>query len=193
MDWNYWWPERGYIPVPTVFGAARAVGLRTVMVVGKDKLLHLNAPNTVDTFVLAPYGDDDVVDKAVAEARRGFDLMLVHLPLVDQAGHESGWMSEKYLQRVGATDATLGRLLASLAPQTTVVVTADHGGEGHVHWNNLPEDFRIPWIIAGPGIRRGHAIDSPIATVDTAATIARILSLPFPRDATGRPVDEAFE
>ena len=40
----------------------------------------------------------------VREVAAGFDLMFVHLPMVDLTGHAQGWMSEPYLRQVTATD-----------------------------------------------------------------------------------------
>jgi hypothetical protein len=182
----------GYIPVPTIFQIAKEAGRRTVLVVGKEKLLQLAPPRTFDVFVWAPAGDQEVADKAILEAQRGFDLMFVHFPNVDLAGHGTQWMSERYLQQVDAADAAVGRLLAALPPETTVIVTADHGGHGYGHFEGLPVDSTIPWIIAGPRIRRGHTIAQAISTVDSAATAAHVLGLSLRPDALGRLVQEAF-
>ena len=63
--------------------------------------------------------------------------------------------------------------------------------------NNFPEaelaKYAGQWIAWGPGIRRGHQIESPISTTDTAATALWALGLPAPAGAIGRPVLEAFE
>jgi len=73
-----------------------------------------------------------------------------------------------------------------------VIVTADHGGFGYIHWSGLPVDAHVPWIIAGPGVRRGHRVQAPISTMDTAATAAALLGLSLPADAPGRVVEEAL-
>lgn len=190
IGWNDWRP--GYVRVPTVFAAVKQAGYRTVMVVGKDKMQQLAIPGTVDTYVYAGDGDDDVAANAVIEIARGFDFMFVHLPLVDLAGHAYTWMSKQYLAQVAATDAAVGRILAALPAGTTVIVTADHGGKGYIHVNELAEDYTIPWIISGPRTRRGHIITSPISTTDTAATVAFLFGVSLPGDAVGQYVQEAF-
>ena len=88
-----------------------------VLVVGKEKMIQLVPPGTYDVFVWTPDLDDDVIDKAVEEVAAGFDLMFVHLPMVDLTGHAQGWMSEPYLRQVAATDAALARLLAVVPPR----------------------------------------------------------------------------
>jgi hypothetical protein len=190
LYWNEWRP--GYIPVPTVFQAAHEAGLRTVMVVGKDKLQQLAVPGSVDTYVYAPGGDQDVAANALTEIQRGFDLMFVHLPEVDLNGHANAWMSDSYLNQVIAADAIVGRLLAAIPPRTTVIISADHGGKGFSHFAGISEDVTIPWIISGPHVRRGHRIRTAISTTDTAATIAELLKLPMPAGAVGRPVFDAL-
>jgi arylsulfatase A-like enzyme len=54
-------------------------------------------------------------------------------------------------------------------------------------------EIEIPWIICGPGIRRGHEIKSPVNTYDTAATIAALLKVRPPEGWIARPVTEAFQ
>ena len=143
--------QPGYIAVPTVMSAAKQAGRKVVLVVGKEKMIQLVPPGSYDVFVWTPDLDDDVIDKAVEEVAAGFDLMFVHLPMVDLTGHAQGWMSEAYLRQVSATDAALARLLAVVPPETTIIVTADHGGSGYIHWSGAPEDVHIPWIVKGPG------------------------------------------
>jgi hypothetical protein len=184
--------QPGYLKVPTVLSAAHQAGHRVVLVVGKEKMIQLVPPGTYDVFVWTPDLDGDVIDKAVEEVAAGFDLMFVHLPMVDLTGHSQGWMSDSYLTQVRATDAALGRLLAVVPPETTVLVTADHGGSGYIHWSGAPEDVHIPWIVKGPGIRSARALGSEIHTFDTAATIAHVLGLQLVPQAQGKPVLEPW-
>jgi predicted AlkP superfamily pyrophosphatase or phosphodiesterase len=189
--WNDLRP--GFIGVPTFLTQVHARKGRVVLVVGKEKLLQLAPPDTYDVFVWATGGDDDVADKAIAEARAGFDAMFVHFPMVDLTGHGTTWMSPPYLRQVAATDAAFGRLLAALPPGTTVIVSADHGGHDYSHFLGTPEDVTIPWIIAGPGVKKGHALAAPISTMDTGATAAFVLGVKLRPDALGKLVHEAFE
>jgi N-acetylneuraminic acid mutarotase len=190
--WNDNEPARGAILVPTIFSLAHDAGLRTVMVVGKEKFEHLNAPGSVDQYVFALNGDQDVADRAVAEVEAGFDVMFVNFPNTDYFGHLEGWMSETQIAQLSRTDEAVARLLAALPPDTVVIVTADHGGHGVVHGSRSAEDMTIPWLIAGPGVRAGHELTGPVSVMDTAATAAYVLGLALPPEAAGRPVLEAF-
>lgn len=189
--WNDNYPDRA-IAVPTIFATAHAAGLRTVMVVGKEKMQLFNVPGTVDSYVYATEGDRDVADKAIAEIETGFDLMFIHLPNMDFFGHSTGWMSEIYLFEITQTDKAVGRILAALPPDTLVILTADHGGHDKVHGARIPVDMTISWIIAGPGVVADHEIAAPVNTMDTAATVAYVLGLTLAPDAAGVPVLEAL-
>ena len=117
--------------------------------------------------------------------------MFVHFSDPDEYGHAKGWMSKEYLQGVAHSDKCLGRLLAALdesglADSTLVIVTADHGGHGKKHSGGHTElDREIPWIVRGPGVAQGIYVDTPIRTVDTAATALAALRLPAPPNLVG--------
>jgi arylsulfatase A-like enzyme len=191
-DWNDYRPELGYIAVPTVFSVARAAGLRTVMVVGKRKLQHLVPPGAVDAFVVTERGDADVANEAIVQAGVGFDLLFVHVPDVDYAGHAEGWMSAGYMAKVQAVDEAIGRLLAALPPQTTVILTADHGGKGKSHGQDVAENMTVPWIVAGPKVLRRGPIATRVKQTDTAATALWVLGLSLPGACPGEVIREPF-
>jgi predicted AlkP superfamily pyrophosphatase or phosphodiesterase len=192
-DWDNYEPEKGFIKVHTVFSVAKAAGLRTIMVVGKRKLRHLAAPGTVDTFVLAERGDADVANEAIVQAGTGFGVLVVHFPDVDLTGHAEGWMSEAYLRAVRRLDEAVGRVLTGLPPETTVILTADHGGRGHTHGADVAENRTVPWIVAGPKVARRGEMAGRIEQTDTAATALWTLGLSLPSGCRGTVVREAFE
>jgi len=192
ITWNDNLPGRGTIQAPTIFSIAHEAGLRTVMVVGKEKMAQFNAPGTVDSFLYATGGDQDVADQTVAAIQSDFDLMFVHLPNTDFFGHFTGWMSETYIIEISNTDEAVGRILDALPENTIVIVSADHGGHSTIHGSDIPEDMAIPWIIAGPNVLADHPIESVVTTTDTAATAAYVLGLSLPEDTVGQPVYEAF-
>jgi predicted AlkP superfamily pyrophosphatase or phosphodiesterase len=192
QTWDDYEPWRGYITVPTVFTIARAAGLRTAMVVGKDKLQHLKVPGSVDGFGMTNRGDADIANEAIVQVQAGFDLMFVHFPDVDLGGHEYGWLSTGYSERVCAVDRAIGRLLSALPPGTTIILSADHGGRGTNHAARMSENLTIPWIIAGPRVVARGELARPVRTTDTAATALYVLGLALPPEAEGRPVTEIF-
>ena len=191
-DWDDFLPEKGFIAVPTMLSVAKAAGLRTVMVVGKRKLQHLAPPGTADTFVVAERGDADVANEAIVQAGAGFDLLFVHFPDVDSAGHAGGWMSPTYFEALARLDESLGRVLAALPPETTVILTADHGGKDHTHGRDIAEDTTVPWIVAGPKVARRGEMTSRVRQTDTAATALWAFGLSLPSGCAGAVVQEPF-
>lgn len=192
LTWGDYQPAKGLTKVPTIFSYARAAGLRTVMVVGKDKLNHLKLDGSLDVYDLVGGTDEVIVNHAVVQVQAGADLMLVHLPDVDVSGHNAGWMSERYLTQVAEADQAVGRLLNALPPHATVILTADHGGFGPTHGMNRVQDMTIPWIIVGPDILENQVVPRAISTMDTAATALDVLGLKLAANAPGKPVAEAF-
>ncbi len=152
ITWDDYRPENGPIAVPTVFSVARAAGLRTVIIAGKEKLRQLDVPGMVQRFDLCAGDDQEVATRAVGEAMAGFDLMFVHLPQTDLTGHAQGWMSAAYLDAIAGADRAVGRVLAALPAGTTVMVTADHGGHDFNHGTTQPAAMLIPWVVAGPRV-----------------------------------------
>ncbi|MBN2084244.1 MAG: alkaline phosphatase family protein [Anaerolineales bacterium] len=195
--WNDLIPSEEPLQGATVFSIAKDAGMRTVMVVGKEKLITLARPGTVDTFRYVNGSDEDIVQKALQEASGGFGVLFVHLILPDFYGHLTGWMSPEYIRGIGRDDAAVGTLLdglraGGLLDRAIVILTADHGGHGLTHGTYQKEDMTIPWIIYGFGVSEGVPIDVPVSIMDTAATAVWGLGLGIPADWDGRPVVEAF-
>jgi len=138
-------------------------------------------------------------DTAAAACRIARDsgerLLFVYLPDCDRAGHAHGWMSEPYLQAAGEVDAAIG-LLSGLADDAVFLVCADHGGGGvraDDHDEPHPVNDRIPVILAGPGVTRGHELTRSISLLDLPATILWWFGCPVPECYEGRPIIEAFQ
>ena len=126
------------------------------------------------------------------------DFTFVYLGLVDELAHRHGWMSEEYFEAMEGADAAVGHVLnrleeAGLSEKTACLLLSDHGGHEHSHGSDQPEDMTIPWILAGPGIRRGCRLEKPVRIYDTAPTIARLLKLEPPEAWQGQAITEAWE
>ena len=108
------------------------------MVVGKEKLITLARPGTVDTFRFVNGSDEQIVQAALEEASGGFGVLFVHLILPDFFGHSVGWMSPAYLGGIGRDDAAVGTLVdglrsLGLMDNALLILTADHGGHDLTH------------------------------------------------------------
>ena len=193
--YNKYFKYMGYSKGVDIFDLAHAAGMRTVMIVSKDKLRQMAEPETTDVFEVR-YGEPAVAREVVAQIPSGFDLMFIHFAGADNRGHKYGWMSGEQLKVLREGDAALGEILAALDENnlregTLIIVTADHGGHDKNHIGLIIEDYRIPWISIGPGIVQKE-LTSSIMTMDTAVTAAYALGLPLQADWDGIPVYEAF-
>lgn len=179
---------------PTVLGLLKHAGARAVLVSGKEKFVTLAPSGGSDVFVWASGGDTDVAASAISELRAGFGVAFIHLPGTDDMGHAMGWMTPAYLAQVRAADAAVGAIVQSLPSDTTIILSADHGGSGNNHAEDIPENTTIPWIIVGPGVRKNHELKFDVWTTDTAATVLHRFGMRLASaGAIGRPVEEAFE
>ena len=162
--------------------------------------------------LLDPFGDDVVrsvtsvqptsqIDASLAaEGRRVVieedpDLLVLQLLAADQLGHVRGVRSREYLDQLAETDRHVGDFLAFLEQRgrlegATVILMADHGqgrgigGHGHLDWGERP----VPFVVWGEGAVPGAISDEPRSVLELAPTISRLLGLPDPAAARGRPL-----
>ncbi len=196
VDWNDYFPERGYANGIDLFDLARAARLQTYMFVGKQKLSQITEPESLTYFRYINDRDLVIAEETIKEFPQDFGVLFIHFPTPDAMGHEYGWLSAEQLSVLRRADEAIGLLLKALDERglrenTLIIITADHGGHNQTHGSRDPQDMTIPWIISGPGVRPGP-LTTPIQTTDTAATAAWALRLPRPAEWDGWPVYEAF-
>jgi predicted AlkP superfamily pyrophosphatase or phosphodiesterase len=192
---------------PTLFELAHRAGLTTAMSAGKSKFSVFARPGTLDGVFVPPRGET-ASDSAVADAAvrwimtRRPQVLFVHLPSMDLSGHENGWGSPAQVADASIVDRALGRIVdalarAGLTDSTLVIVSADHGGAGGTHGGTDARNHFIPWIVAGPGVRRDFDLTREpslwIRTEDTFATACAWLGLAIEKPVDGRAVTEIFE
>jgi predicted AlkP superfamily pyrophosphatase or phosphodiesterase len=193
--------EVGVVSVPTVFELAHQAGYRTAAFFSKKKFNHLIKEGSLDEVRVPRFGLIPA-SRTVGEAmqymrRRKPNLLFVHIAEADFLGHRLGWMSMAYRWGVREADAAVAALIDA-AEDTygpngyTLIVTADHGGNGKDHGSEADTDTTIPWISWGLGIRGGHRITGQVRTMDTAATVLRVLGVQIPSGWDGAPVNEAL-
>lgn len=184
---------------PTVFGVLREQQPRAVSGVFYD---WSGFGRLFERELVTRTEDSDGPTNAVRHAMNWFreahpQLLFIHLDHVDHAGHDAGHGTPDYYASVEVADRLIGEVVAALEEsgdldRTILLVTSDHGGINKGHGGATMAEIEIPWIIRGPGVRRGHEIQTPLNTSDTAATLARVLKLKPPAAWSARPVTEAF-
>jgi predicted AlkP superfamily pyrophosphatase or phosphodiesterase len=196
VDWDVTTWYRGYSKGTDIFDLTHDAGMKSVMIVNKEKMRQLAQPETTDVFQLVYGVEATIMKAAIAQIPSGFDLMFIHIGSPDYRGHKYGWMSDAQFKALRDGDAALGLLLAALdqyniRDSTLLIVTADHGGHGKTHIGTVIEDLLIPWIVSGPGVKPGQ-LTTQVHTMDTAATAAYVLGLPIPPEWDGTPITEIF-
>lgn len=143
--------------------------------------------------------DLEIVQAAASYLKKeSSEFLFVYLGMLDELAHKVGWMTPAYLEAIHSVDSVLGILLegldqAGLVDSTAILVQSDHGGHDHAHGTDMPEDMTIPWILSGPGIRRGLNLEVPVSLLDTAPTIMHLLGLSSGATWVGRVVHEALQ
>jgi predicted AlkP superfamily pyrophosphatase or phosphodiesterase len=136
--------------------------------------------------------DAVVADHAAAILRQYRpDVTVVHFPHVDNVGHTSGWGTPEQVAAVEDADAAVGTVVRALREagtigSTLIILTSDHGGAGRTHGPDDARSRHIPWIAAGPGVRRDFDLtryaNLTVDTEDTFATACHFLGIrPSPR------------
>jgi arylsulfatase A-like enzyme len=195
-----------YPLVPTIFEVAHNAGYSTGVATGKAKFDVIAKPGTIDHgfFPDEPKVTDvDVARNAVQIIEQYKpQLMFVHFPGNDSAGHKYGWGTPEQIAALEEADHSVGGVLDALKElklidSTLIILSADHGGAGRTHG---PDDVRsrtIPWIASGPGIRKNFDLtrfpDLEIRTEDTCATAMWALGLTPPKKLDGKPIVEMLE
>lgn len=205
IEWNDH-IEEAFSLVPTLFEVAKRGGLTTAMVTGKTKFVALDKPGTIDWKFLPrdePNPDALVARQAVTILRRHRPrVMFVHLADTDTVGHAAGWGTAEQLRVVEEADRQVGVVVGEvdrlgLADSTLIVLTSDHGGAGLEHGPDDPRSRHVPWVVAGPGVRRDFDLtrfpDLVVNATDTFPTACAFLDLPYDKSAVeGKRLWQAF-
>lgn len=190
-----------YPKVPTIFELAKKQGYTTAIAAGKSKFDALTKPGTVDWSWIAKKSttnDEDVAEAAINIIRQNQpDVMHIHFPGADNAGHSKGWSSPEQMAAIANIDTLFGKVLATLdelklTEKTYIIVSADHGGSGKTHGADDNRSRTIPWILRGPNVRKGYDLTLirplDINTEDTFATACYLLKIPPHKNVEGKPV-----
>ena len=171
--------------VASVFDVAHDNGLSTALYTSKSKFVVFdqsynevngaedvtgadNGRDKIDRFVVE--GDTEaLVDRFVRDmSKNPFQYAFLHLRDPDHAGHLFDWdfgQGNAYMRAVRHVDELLGRVFEliesspTLAKNTVVILTADHGGGGSWHGHgdaDHVENYTIPFYVWGRGVERAE-------------------------------------
>jgi hypothetical protein len=149
----------------------------------------------LDSLTLVEPDANLVAGAALATIRDpAVELVFVHVPDPDLAGHEHGWGSAEYGHAVMRADSALARVVQEVDEETLLMVVSDHGGGGaygsHLHGSDADVDVLIPMILWGSRVTSADLGSASI--LDIPATALWALGLRAPAHYQGRALLQAF-
>jgi len=142
----------------TLFDVAAEAGLRAVAVEGDALAFNLRNAEVILSGDRDGNGstDDNVLANALAVLADGMpDILWVHFHGIDDTGHTYGPNTPEDSAALAGVDAAASEILASVPPDTLVLIFADHGmhlvqEESRLgnHGNLIARDMLVPvWIV----------------------------------------------
>jgi hypothetical protein len=125
VRWNQYVPDNGYAIGTDLFDLAHSVGMRTVMVVGKEKLRQVTEPSSTDFFAFVDDTDKledpfTIEQLAIQQMMKGFNLMFVHFPKGDLEGHDTTHGTDRF------EDMTIPWIISGLGISNRLLTTPVH-------------------------------------------------------------------
>ena len=161
----------------------------SAMFYGWEPLRDIARPNSLSysTFIkIGSMGGENVdilltdeADRAISkrmELGNPFDFVFLYLPETDEEGHRSGWMGERYLEKISVAVDCVKRMIEKYGDEYSVILMTDHGGHELNHGQDVPEDMIIPLFFYGDAFEAGKVIDG-VSIMDIAPTITKILGI----------------
>ena len=159
-------------------------------------------PKAFDETFCAGYEEFDILcDKAfnfIKANRDSRQFVFLYTVQTDCIGHKYAWMSDEYIKSIEEEDAKVGVLFEKLEAEGLyedmhIMFFSDHGGVNKGHGGVSPEEMIVPWVVRGPGIKKGFEITEANNTVNTASTVLRLLGVEQPLCWTGEVPESIFE
>ena len=141
MTWDDYSPARGPILVPTLFAAGPCQGAAHWHGGGQGEVHHL--PRHRRVRHVGARGARRRRRRGVACPRRsarGPICCSSTCPTSTSSATPRSGCRTPYLDAVRRADAAVGRIVAALPADTTIIVTADHGGRPEGHGSDSPQD-----------------------------------------------------
>lgn len=141
--------------------------------------------------------DDEVFATGIEHLALKPTLAFIYFHEPDGVGHSVGWGTPEYQKMMTTIDTYVGKIIDylranDLIKSTLVIFISDHGGSGKGHGEGVMEHMEVPWILYGPGVKKGELTDC-IVNYDNAATIAWVLGLKAPQVWRGQAIRSAFD
>ena len=209
---NKWRPDNYKLPAvetdndgyfPSVFKELKdqVPGMRTAFYWNwKPLIVPYNPKYFDDTLFAEQDAYEPLYERAEAFLKEHRDepaMVFLYTVHTDHAGHKYAWMSPEYIKSIEDGDAAVGVLVEHLKKEgmlddTHIFFITDHGGINRGHGGVSTEEMIVPWVVAGPGIRKNFTITEANNTVNTASTILRLFGAEQPLCWTGEVPESIF-
>lgn len=163
-------------PEPTVLDCLKDAGL---MVYAVGKINDIFVGQGITDYVYTQ-NDRDGVDKTLAAMRERRERGLIFTNLVDfdaKFGHRNN--PEGYAQALAEFDQRLPEIVAALADDDLLVITADHGNDPTTPSTDHSREY-VPLLVTGVMVRPGVNLGTRATFADLAATIADVFDVNWP-------------
>lgn len=156
----------------------------------------------VATYDLKPeMSANEITDKVLADLeKQRLDFVFINYANCDMVGHTG--VLEAVIKGVEAIDKQLGRLMA-LLPETTIMITADHGnGECMIHPETHEIDKKhtvnpVPFILVNEAFKKKsdptEILQPSGILADIAPTVLHFFNLPKKNDMNGVDLTESMK
>ncbi|NLB80568.1 MAG: hypothetical protein GX800_02890 [Clostridiaceae bacterium] len=135
------------------------------------------------------YSDKNLTERAleIISSRKPDFVFLYMVETDEKGGHDNGWMSEAYLERINLAIDNVRRVIEQCGNEYTIIITADHGGHDRSHGSDMAEDMTIPNFYIGKMFEKGRQFSGG-SILDIAPTIAKIMGVHAAPEWEGKSV-----
>ena len=114
------------------------------------------------------------------------DFVFLYMVETDEkGGHDSGWMSETYLDYLSRAIDNVKKVMEKAGDEYTIIVTADHGGHDRAHGSDMDEDMTIPMFFCGEDFVAGKELTG-VSILDITPTIADVMGVSKAKEWEGK-------
>ena len=181
-------------PINGLFEQLSAAGKVCAMYYGWEPIRDVARPGSLkfaeflDAYT-EEFSDTALTDSALSCIRKNKPdfVFLYMVETDDKGGHDNGWMTQEYLNRISIAVDNIRRVIEEFGSEYTIIITADHGGHDRIHGTDLPEDTTIPMFYFGKEFAAGKRFFGG-SILDIAPTIAKIMGIAPATEWEGTPV-----
>ncbi len=170
-------------PISGLFEQIKRAKKTSAMFYNWEELRDLSRPDSLaySEFISGHVYDYEMANQALCDHavrylnEHDIDFTFLYLGWTDAAGHQSGWMSDEYMNAVRKTCDMIEHTIEALPDDYVVIFTADHGGHDRIHGTDQEEDMQIPLFFCGKPFEAGRQL-AEANIKDIAPTVVKLLN-----------------